>query len=95
MQRMIKVFALGTALCMVGCASYGGGTWNNDYYTANGKAADNFAYEKDKYQCDKENEYSTIKTKNDGSIRGTYYYVDKRASDRCMSVRGWYQAKTG
>lgn len=91
MGLIAKALALGMALLMVGC----GGvpvTYKNDYYRANGKADDQFAYERDEYECKNESLRSTIKTKNDGSIRGTYYSVDKSQYRACMRVRGWREA---
>ena len=80
MKLMAKALALGTALLMVGCASGTSCYWKNDYYTANGKADDQFALERDDYECRNDSLRSTIKTKNDGSTRGTYYSVDKNST---------------
>jgi len=89
---LIRTLTIGTALLMVGCAS-SSTSWRNDYYAKQGLPSDQLAYERDSYECDKENQRATYKTKPDGSLRGKYYYTDKSGSERCMRVRGWYAVK--
>ena len=89
MKIWFKSLAFGTVLLTVGCAS--GNTYMyNDHYAQQGLPSDQFAYERDSYECDKENQRATYKTKPDGSLRGKYYYTDKSGAERCMRVRGWY-----
>ena len=85
-----KTLALGAALLMVGCSSTT--AWKNDYYTANGKADDQFAYDKDQYECERENTHTKVYP-GWNQVPTTKREVDKSQYRACMRVRGWSKSQ--
>ena len=97
MKLIVKTLALGAALFMVGCASSSPDyKWANDEYIERGKPVDQYAYDNDRLDCNMMSQRpGKPQVRNDGSIRRMTSYTSERASDECMSVRGWYKVYQG